>query len=153
MKTTYTLLSAFLILFLLGNDSFAQSTPPPATVVVTGPSDATTIPATASDFNLGLCFGTSISLNGPALSTTVTGYQWYKLDASKKMQFTGVTTQKYTETTTDAGYYTYVLVTLNSTGCSSAGSTPFKVYVFPSISAAIPRHQAVYVQVHRLQMY
>lgn len=133
MKKNYFLLSALLVLALtlFAAASFAQGA---------GPSDSTTPPPTnATDVGKVLCAGSTISISGPQDPNGAdwTSYQWYKLDASGNKQLTSTTGRTYTEVATGAGYYTYEVVTVNASGCTSPISDPFKVYVLPPITATI----------------
>jgi len=134
MKKIYVLLTILLTLGLASftTNSFAQA--------ASGPSDATSAPpVNATDVGKVLCAGTNISITGPqdAGNVDFAAYQWYKLDASGNKQLTSVTTRTYTETPTGPGYYTYELVTVNASGCTSPISDPFKIYVLPALTATI----------------
>jgi hypothetical protein len=104
---------------------------------VSGASDTTSAPPT-SVVTVGkvLCFGQPINLSGPqdVNDTSFAIYHWYKLDASNNKQLTSITTQKYTETPTTAGYYNYELVTENANGCTSPISDIYKIFVFPKLN-------------------
>ena len=134
MKNYYLTLIAFLTLSLavLSNKSFAQTA---------GPSDGTSAPPTnATDVGKVLCAGSTISITGPqdVGGVDFKAYHWYKLDATGTPQLVaGQTGRTYTETPTPAGYYSYELITENTSGCTSPTSDPFKIYVLPPISATI----------------
>lgn len=134
MKKIYVLLTILLTFGLASftTNSFAQA--------ASGPSDATSAPpVNATDVGKVLCAGTNISITGPqdAGNVDFASYQWYKLDASGNKQLTSVTSRTYTETPTGPGYYTYELVTVNASGCTSPISDPFKIYVLPTLTATI----------------
>jgi hypothetical protein len=131
----YSFIKATLTIFLFAATMavFAQSVTP-------GPSDATTAPpASASAVAQVLCYGSTISLKGPAdPGSTYKKYQWYKIDnAGNKQLAKDGTDNTYTEVSTGAGYYAYQLVITNTNDCSSDISDPFKVYVLPQLTPAI----------------
>ena len=132
MKNTFTNLKALLILFLafIISPAFAQ-TP------FSGPSDAVTAPpATAAGVSQVICSSGQIQLKTTA--TAGYTYQWYKKKSDGTMQLVqDGTSNTYTETPGGTGYYTYQLVQVNSTGCTSASSDPFSIFVLPPITAAI----------------
>src|SRR5690349_12649791 len=126
MKTRFQALTPFLVALMLmvANVVSAQVTP--------GPSDATTAPPTAAaDVAKVLCAGSTISMSAPQDGNVdFAKYHWYKIDANgNKQEVTTITGRTYTETSTTAGYYNYVVVTENASGCSSPVSDVFKVYV------------------------
>jgi hypothetical protein len=134
MKKRFPILTPFLIALMLmvTNVAFAQ--------VTAGPSDATTAPpAAATDVAKVLCAGTNISMSAPQDGTVdFAKYHWYKIDANgNKQEVTTITGRTYTETPTTAGYYNYVVVTENTSGCSSPVSDVFSVYVLPALSVSV----------------
>jgi hypothetical protein len=107
---------------------------------VNGPSDAVSAPpASAAAVNQVVTTGGSISMkisNAPASAEVI--YQWYKIDnTGTKRLVQSSTNSVYTETATDAGYYTYQLVMTNGNQCSSEISDPFKIYVLPALAPSI----------------
>jgi len=132
MKNKFTPLRATLTLLfaLIISTAFAQ-TP------FSGPSDAVTAPpSSASSVSQVLCSSGQIQLKTTA--TAGYTYQWYKKKADGTMQLVqDGTSSTYTETPSGAGYYTYQLIQINSTGCTSTSSDPFNVFVLPPITAAI----------------
>lgn len=137
MKINFTLLKAALILLLavIISPAFAQ-TP------FSGPSDAVTAPpATAAAVSQVICSSGQIQLKTTA--TAGYTYQWYKKKSDGSMQLVqDGSSNSYTETPSGAGYYTYQLVQINSTGCTSTSSDPFNIFVLPPITAAITASNA-----------
>ncbi|MFD2144993.1 hypothetical protein [Mucilaginibacter antarcticus] len=134
MKKRFLALNLFLtaLMVTIVTVASAQVTP--------GPSDATTAPpATAAAVAKVLCAGSTISMSAPQDGTVdFAKYHWYKIDANgNKQEVTAITGRTYTETSTAAGYYNYVVVTENANGCSSPVSDVFQVYVLPTLSVAI----------------
>jgi len=131
MNTKFTFLKAGLtfIFAIVALIASAQS--------FSGPSDATTAPpSTASSVSEVLCAGSTISLKTP--STTGYTYQWYKKNTGGTyVMVQSGSSNTYTETASGDGYYTYELVQINGTNCSSVVSDPFNVYVLPTLSASI----------------
>jgi hypothetical protein len=109
-----------------------------------GPSDPTSPPPPTGTADKIICYGQNISINGPqdAGGVDYPSYQWYKIDPSGTAQLTTTTTRTYTETTTDAGYYNYQVVTVNASGCTSPSSDIFKVFVLPALTATITTNVA-----------
>jgi hypothetical protein len=136
MKKIFTNLT-FAITFLLCTVSLVASA---QTVTPAGPSlDATTTPPTSvTSVGKIICYGSNITLSGP---TGADKYQWYKIDASGTKHLVKESTTSgdnlYSETSTDAGYYNYQLVQINTNGCTSIASNPFSVYVMPQIVPVI----------------
>ncbi|WP_448702660.1 hypothetical protein ACFGVR_09935 [Mucilaginibacter sp. AW1-3] len=132
MKNKFTILKATLALLLtiIISSAFAQ-TP------FSGPTDAVTAPpASAAAVQQVICNAGQIQLK----TTPTAGYtyQWYKKKPDGTMQLVqDGPSATYTETPSGAGYYTYQLVQINSTGCTSASSDPFNIFVLPPITAAI----------------
>ncbi|OCX52527.1 hypothetical protein BEL04_13800 [Mucilaginibacter sp. PPCGB 2223] len=132
MKNKFTPLKACLTLLfaVIISSAFAQ-TP------FTGPSDAVTAPpGSAAAVSQVICSSGQIQLK----TTPTAGYtyQWYKKKTDGTMQLVqDGSSSTYTETPTGPGYYTYQLVQINSTGCTSASSDPFNVFVLPPITAGI----------------
>jgi hypothetical protein len=135
MKKRFLILTPVLSLLMLMVSTLASAQ------VTAGPSDATTAPPTsAADVAKVLCAGTNISMSAPqdAGGVDFAKYHWYKIDANgTKQEVTTITGRTYTETPTTAGYYNYVVVTENSSGCSSPVSDVFKVFVLPALSVSI----------------
>jgi hypothetical protein len=108
--------------------------------VISGASDTTAAPPSdLTTVGKALCFGQPINLSGPqdVSNTNFAVYHWYKIDAGGNKQLTSITTRKYTETPTSAGYYNYELVTENTNGCTSPISDVFKIFVFPQLNVNI----------------
>jgi len=107
-----------------------------------GPSDATSPPPTsASAVGQVLCFGSTITLQGPqdVGGVNYARYQWYKLDNAGVKQLVKDATSDniYTEASAGAGYYTYQLVITNASGCSSDISDAYQIYVLPQLAPTI----------------
>jgi len=138
MNNKFTLIKvAVIILFsALTLGAAAQTTTP-----FSGPSDTTTArPTTAASVGQVLCAGSDVVLKGPADVTGTIKYQWYKIDmtGTKKLVKEGTNKDNaYTETSTVAGYYTYQLVMVNSSNCTSDPSDLFKIYVLPALNPVI----------------
>ncbi|MVN22260.1 hypothetical protein [Mucilaginibacter arboris] len=132
------------LLFCLGFIAFGSYANAQVTLI-TGPSDRiTSPPTTSSAVGQIISSGGSISLKiGSASTATDIIYQWYKLDSTGvKHLVQSSSNSAYTETTTDAGYYTYQLVMSNSNQCTSDISDPFKVYVLPVLNPTIAASSA-----------
>jgi len=138
MKTSSTLIQALFTIFL-SCLSIAAFAPAP----FSGPSDASVPSGNIQQY---VCSGGQILLKS---STVATQYLWYKKNSSGSMVLVqSGASSTYTETASPAtaagaGYYTYALVTENSSGCLSDMSTPYNVFVLPPIVAAISGASAV----------
>jgi hypothetical protein len=143
MKKRSTLIKSVItvILSVFSIVAFAQAPAPFA-----GPSDAVTAPpATAAAVAQVLCNASSITLKGDPDPTGTMKYQWYKVNANgvKVLVKEGVNKDNaYTETSTDAGYYTYQLVMVNANNCATP-SDPFNIYVLPPLNAAVDGNNSV----------
>ena len=128
-KFTFFKISLTLIFAIVALVASAQS--------FSGPSDATTAPpSSAGTVSEVLCAGSTISLK--TTSTPGYTYQWYKKNTGGTyVMVQSGSSSTYTETASGDGYYTYELVQINGTNCSSVVSDPFNVYVLPTLSASI----------------
>jgi hypothetical protein len=143
MNQKSTLIKLFFVI-VLSTFSLVAAAQTPAPF--TGPTDANTAPpTTASAVAQVLCNASAITLKGDADPTGTMKYNWYKTNSSgvKTLVKTGVNKDNaYTETSTDAGYYTYQLVMVNGNGCETP-SDPFNLYVLPPLNATVDGQSSV----------
>lgn len=140
MKQKFTFIKSLIIILLSGFSFVAAAQ---TTVSQPGPSNTTSpVPTAATVSTVAaqvLCNGSVITLKGDADPTGTMKYQWWKVapDNTKKLVKVGTNKDNlYSETSTDAGYYTYQLVMVNSNDCSTP-SDPFSVYVLPPLNASV----------------
>lgn len=134
MKNFTLLRAAFIALFSIISFAAAAQTPAP----FPGPSDNTSAPPTSSTGVL--CYGSQIKLTGPTDGTGTMKYDWYKINSGGTAVLVKEGTNNdnaYTETSTDAGFYTYKLIMVNGNGCTSDPSDNMPIYILPQLNAAI----------------
>jgi hypothetical protein len=132
MKTKFTFLRALFII-AISCISIAASAQAP----FSGPSDPSVPSGNIQQY---VCSGGQILLKS---STVATQYLWYKKNSSGNMVLVqSSASNTYTETASPAsaagaGYYTYELQTQNASGCLSALSAPYNVFVLPPLTPTI----------------
>lgn len=149
MKTKFTFIKALIIVVIssIAITASAQAPAPlPTPTPFQGPSTPGNAPG-ATPVSHYICAGANVSLLSTPLGASQ--YVWWKYNpATSQWQVVAAgSSNTYLEQSTNPGFYTYEVQTVNLNGCESPISSPINVFALPPITPLITGPQNVCVAV------